>query len=249
MRSTRGWGWGGFSEHTWLSLTIKSVTFFKTLGTELQMCPIMSWDVLPGYKRCVGYGKQAPVLLCRDRKRQRKVQTEKEQLESTGGDYPYCRGPIPGATAIPERPRRSNPTLLFSILGAAAPLAATQLPFHSPPTSALGPQPPARGLPGADRPHRPPPRPPRSGQGQHLRSAIALRVWAPPRHVKGAIVIIKNKTSCLLIVCTYWPLLPSSQTHLQYSQKPWASLFSLCCLAWSRDKCIPCYSLPLRRHL
>lgn len=41
----------------------------------------------------------------------------------------------------------------------------------------------------------------------------------------------KNKSSSLPIVCTYWPLLPSSQTHLWYSQKPSACLFSLLLLA------------------
>lgn len=237
MRSARGWGWGGFSEHTWLSLTIKSVTFFKTLGTELQMCPIMSWDVLPGYERCVGYGKRV-CCFAETVKGSAKHRRRKSNRRVYGVTIPTARARswVPRVSWNPTHALFLHPRGCCSALGDTTAISQPLWP-------------PARGLPEAYRRHRSLPRRSRSLRGQRLQTAVPPRVRVPPRHAEGAIVIIKNKSSSLSIVCTYWSLLPSSQTHLQYSQKPSACLFSLCCLAWSRDKCIPCYSLPLRRHL
>ena len=220
---------------------------FKTLGTELQMCPIMSWDVLPGYKRCVGYGK----LMCyfaETVKGSTKYRLRKSNYRVYGVIIPTLRAwswvpPVSWSPTAALTSRYFSPSLGLLLSSRRHHCRFTA------PAAAPHPQPPARGLLEAYRRHRPLPRRSCSVQGQRLQSAIPLCIWVPPHHAKGAIIIIKNKSSSLSIVCTYWPLLPSSQTHLQYSQKPWACLFSLCCLAWSRDKYIPCYPLPLWTHL
>lgn len=210
------------------------------------MFPIMPWDVLPGYTWCVGYAELARSS-AESVKGSAKRTLRRKELWSTWDKNSCPRGLIMGAPRVLDSHGSFNFMLVFSIPGAAAQLQETPPPFPSPEAA---PQP--RLLRGAEREQ-----PELAGAKAVLlcpRAAFAgpplpSAYMCPPHHTKGEIIVIKNKSSSLSIDCTYWPLLPSSQMHLQHAQKPSACLFSHCCSAWSRDKCIPCYSLPLQKHL